>query len=287
MPPFGAVPSVGRMNYESEEINLQKQNTITLIVKRKEVIVSISTILYVLMTGNSAKIHVRGGKVYEARIPLVNLMEVLEEDFILIRRGCMVSVMAIHEIGDKVILSSGEQLKYTVRKKKEIIAAFREKQQRMIRNFSMKGLPATPEEYRAHYVGFESMPFAFTDIEMVFDDQSRAVDWVFRYGNPALAKLEKIPLDRLIGSSFGTLFPNMDSKWLRSYERAALYGETLEIMDYSPEIDTNLKVICFPTYPGHCGCILFDISQIQFTRSSSDAEKTLMLYLGRQLGEQD
>ena len=287
MPPFGAVPLVGRMNYESEEINLQKQNTITLIVKRKEVIVSSSTILYVLMTGNSAKIHVRGGKVYEARIPLVNLMEVLEEDFILIRRGCMVSVMAIHEIGDKVILSSGEQLKYTVRKKKEIIAAFREKQQRMIRNFSMKGLPATPEEDRAHYAGFESMPFAFTDIEMVFDDQSRAVDWVFRYGNSALAKLEKIPLDRLIGSSFGTLFPNMDSKWLRSYERAALYGETLEIMDYSPEIDTNLKVICFPTYPGHCGCILFDISQIQFTRSSSDAEKTLMLYLGRQLGEQD
>ena len=287
MPPFSAVPLVGRMNHESEEINLQKQNTITLIVKRKEVIVSISTILYVLMTGNSAKIHVRGGKVYEARIPLVNLMEVLEEDFILIRRGCMVSVMAIHEIGDKVILSSGEQLKYTVRKKKEIIAAFREKQQRMIRNFSMKGLPATPEEYRAHYAVFESMPFAFTDIEMVFDDQSRAVDWVFRYGNPALAKLEKIPLDRLIGSSFGTLFPNMDSKWLRSYERAALYGETLEIMDYSPEIDTNLKVICFPTYPGHCGCILFDISQIQFTRSSSDAEKTLMLYLGRQLGEQD
>lgn len=287
MPPFSAVPLVGRMNYESEEINLQKQNTITLIVKRKEVIVSISTILYVLMTGNSAKIHVRGGKVYEARIPLVNLMEVLEEDFILIRRGCMVSVMAIHEIGDKVILSSGEQLKYTVRKKKEIIAAFREKQQRMIRNFSMKGLPATPEEYQAHYAGFESMPFAFTDIEMVFDDQSRAVDWVFRYGNSALAKLEKIPLDRLIGSSFGTLFPNMDSKWLRSYERAALYGETLEIMDYSPEIDTNLKVICFPTYPGHCGCILFDISQIQFTRSSSDAEKTLMLYLGRQLGEQD
>ena len=90
MPPFSAVPSVGRMNYESEEINLQKQNTITLIVKRKEVIVSISTILYVLMTGNSAKIHVRGGKVYEARIPLVNLMEVLEEDFILIRRGCFV-----------------------------------------------------------------------------------------------------------------------------------------------------------------------------------------------------
>lgn len=266
---------------------MQKPDTITLVVNRKKVIVSISTILYVLMTGNSAKIHVRGGKTYETRMPLVNLVEVLEEDFIMIRRGCMVSVMAIHEICDKVVLSNGEQLSYTVRKKKEIIAVYREKQQRMIRSFSAEGLPATPEEYRAHYAGFESLPFAFTDIEMVFDEQRRAVDWIFRYGNPALAKLEKIPLDRMIGSSFGTLFPDMDSKWLRSYERAALYGETLEIVDYSPEIDTNLKVICFPTFPGHCGCMLFDISQLRFTKGSGDAEKALMLYLDRQPGKPD
>ena len=52
----------------------------------------------------------------------------------------------------------------------------------------------------------------------------------------------------------------MDSKWLRSYERAVLYGEKLELIDYSPEIDANLKVTCFPTFPGHCGCILFNIS---------------------------
>lgn len=73
-----------------------------------------------------------------------------------------------------------------------------------------------------------------------------------------LAILEKLPLDKLIGSSFSNLFANMDTKWLRGYERATLYGETLEIVDYSPEIGKNLKIICFPTFPGHCGCILFD-----------------------------
>ena len=73
----------------------------------------------------------------------------------------------------------------------------------------------------------------------------------------------------------------MDSKWLRSYELATLYGETLEIIDYSPEIDTYLKVICFPTFKGHCGCILFNISDIKFTKNSSDAEKALMLYFGK------
>ena len=105
-------------------------------------------------------------------------------------------------------------------------------------------IPQTEEEYREYYRGFEHMPFAFADIEMVFDDSYRAVEWIFRYGNPALAKLEKLPLHVLIGSAFGDLFYNMDSKWLESYERAALYVETLEVLDYSPEIDTNLKVIC-------------------------------------------
>lgn len=116
---------------------------------------------------------------------------------------------------------------------------------------------------------------------MIFNEEKHAVDWIFRYGNPALAKLEKLPLERLIGSSFGSLFSNMDTKWLKSYERATLYGENLEFVDYSPEIDTYLKVTCFPTFRGHCGCILFDISNIKFTENSSDAEKALMLYLGK------
>ena len=85
----------------------------------------------------------------------------------------------------------------------------------------------------------------------------------------------------MIGASFGSLFANMDSKWLRSYERSALYGETLEIIDYSPEIDTYIKVISFPTFPGHCGCILFDIRSIRFGNTLSPTEKAMILYLSR------
>ena len=67
----------------------------------------------------------------------------------------------------------------------------------------------------------------------------------------------------------------MDAKWLKGYERSTLYGETLELMDYSPEIDTHLKVICFPTFKGHCGCILFDVDKIWFEQHSEDSAKTL------------
>ena len=265
----------------SEVSYLQETKYITIISNNKKVVLNVSTILYVLMMRNTADIHVSGGTVYKTRMTFREIEEKLGDGFIKIHRGGIVSAMAIHDITDKINLSNGESLIYTQRKKNQIIEQFHSKQKRIISSFSHAGIPVTDEEYRSHYSSFENLPFAFTDIEMIFDEKRHAVDWIFRYGNPALAKLEKMPLERLIGSSFGSLFSNMDSKWLRSYERATLYGETLEIIDYSPEIDTYLKVICFPTFKGHCGCILFNISEIKFTKNSGDAEKALMLYFGK------
>ena len=260
---------------------MQKAKYITIISNNKKVVLNVNTILYVLMMRNTADIHVSGGTVYKTRMTFREIEENLGDGFIKIHRGGIVSAMAIHDITDKINLSNGESLIYTQRMKNQIIEQFHAKQKFIISSFSHAGIPVTDEEYRRHYSSFENLPFAFTDIEMIFNEKSHAVDWIFRYGNPALAKLEKMPLERLIGSSFGSLFSNMDSKWLRSYERATLYGETLEIIDYSPEIDTYLKVICFPTFKGHCGCILFNISDIKFTKNSSDAEKALMLYFGK------
>ena len=108
------------------------------------------------------------------------------------------------------------------------------------------------------------MPFAFRDIEMIFNEDRHAVDWILRYGNEKLAEVERVPLSGLIGNTFGSIFSNMDDKWLCTYERATLYGERLEIMAYSPEIDSELKIICFPTFSGHCGCILHDMEKLRF-----------------------
>lgn len=260
---------------------MQESKYITIISKGKKIVLSIDTILYVLMINKISEIHVSGGKIYETRMTIGELEEKLGDIFIKVNRGCIVSARAIHDITDNINLNNGESLIYTIRKKNQIIEQFHSKQKSIIRGFIKDGIPSTQEEYFSYYRSFDNMPFAFTDIEMIFNEERHAVDWIFRYGNSALAKLEKLSLEQLIGSSFGSLFNNMDSKWLRSYERATLYGEILEIIDYSPEIDTYLKVICFPTFKGHCGCILFNISDIEFTKNSSDAEKALMLYFGQ------
>ena len=259
---------------------MNESKYITIISNGKKIVLCVDTILYVIMINKVAEIHVLGGNIYETRMTISQLEEKLGEGFIKANRGCLVAAIAIHEITDKIYLNNGESLIYTMRKKKQLLEDFLLNQKSIIRGFAKEGIPTSAEEYRNHYSSFENMPFAFADIEMIFNEESHAVDWIFKYGNEALARLEKIPLEKLIGRSFGSLFKNMDKKWLKSYERATLYGETLEIIDYSPEIDTYLKVICFPTFKGHCGCILFNISEIEFTKNSNTADKALLYYLG-------
>ncbi|MGN0657591.1 MAG: LytTR family transcriptional regulator DNA-binding domain-containing protein [Ruminiclostridium sp.] len=256
---------------------MEEENALTIQWRKREYVIPLDKILYVIMKRNNAEIHASGGRVYHARRTYTEIKQALNDDFIEVKRGCMVSTMAIYRFKKKLELINGESIGYTARRKKALIEQLHRKRQSIIDGFSAEGVPATPEEYRRHYISCENLPFAFTDIEMVFNSEAHAVDWIFRYGNEALARLEKIPLKRLIDSRFSSLFPKMDTKWLFNYERSAIYGEILEIIDYSPEIDTTLKIISFPTFKGHCGCILFDVSQIWLTNGGA---KSALEYCG-------
>ena len=248
-------------------------------VMRRTRLIPVNKILYIYSKRGIAFIHTLDGEVCKTRTPVHLMEDTLGDDFIRTSRAYLVSVMSIRGVTDAVQLRNGEAIPYQKNQKRKIRGMLSEKQKRFIERLSDDLTPKTEEAYREYYHGFEKMPFAFADIEMVFNEELRAVDWIFRYGNPALARLEKTPLKKLIGKSFGSVFPNMDSKWLVSYEQAVLYRKTLEIMDYSPEIDTDLKIICFPTFGGHCGCILFDLRRIQLSETSG-LQQVLGYYQG-------
>ena len=204
-----------------------QQEFITVTFNRTKIAIRCADILYVIMSDDHCRIHMFDGNVYRCRMTLKELKKQLNEEFMEVKRGCMVAVSAISDIGDRILLSNGEKICYTKRKKRVLREELQKKQELMIAKISKKKLPLTPEEYGKYYKICDSLPFAFTDIEMVFDEDKHAIDWIFRYGNLELARLEKLPLESLIGGSFANLFPNMDPKWLQNYERAALYGETL------------------------------------------------------------
>lgn len=234
---------------------------ISLLSGKKEVKLPIEDILYIRVEGGCAEFHMSSGENYRSRSSHCALQRILGERFIFIGYNCLVSGMAIHSVGEKLVLCSGEELDYAQRRRAEIFRFVNSRKKRFIDSLSDEGIPKSFEEYDQYYRCFRNATFAFTDIEMVFNENQKAVDWIFRYGNQWLSAIEKLPLENLIGNSFRSLFPNMDAKWLRSYEQAVLYGKTLQIEEFSPEINTNLRIICFPTFKGHCGCILFNADQ--------------------------
>lgn len=244
---------------------------ISVISNRTHITLMAEDILYLSLSGRKTAIHITGDRIYETYTPIDELAKSWQY---LYPRGSMLSrvCQGIHDVTKTIDLINGESLDYARRRKREIVEQVRIERQKIGQTLERNDAPTSREAYHRHYASFDHMSFAFTDIEMVFSEEHSAVDWIFRYGNRALAELEKLPLEQLIDHSFGSIFPNMDTKWLRVYERTALYGETLEITDYSPEIDTELKIVCFPTFPGHCGCMLFDRRRIQTVQSSTSED---------------
>lgn len=236
-----------------------KSNSISIISNRRRINLPPEDILYIQLVNRQSVIHISGGRTYETYTTIDDLEQMLGSGFLRADRATLVSAKGIHTIGKKIELINSELLSFTCRRKRELKEQLRAGR----RELAGSDAPTTREEYQRHYASYDSAPFAFTDIEMVFNEERAAVDWIFRYGNEALAEIEKTPLQQLINHSFGSIFPNMDEKWLRVYERTALFGETLEIVYYSPEIDTKLKIISFPTFKGHCGCMLFKQTDIQ------------------------
>lgn len=262
---------------------MRESNLIALTVNRKKLELDIRTIQYIFMDGNTAEIHVSDGQVLKTLRTLESLEKELGDEFLRIHRSRLVAVRAIHDITDKINLNNGERLDYVANRKKALVAELQEKRRTILERFSCDRFPKSEEDYHTRYQIFDELPIAFTDIELVLGEEETAVDWIFRYANAALAQLEKLPLEQLVGKNLSSIFPNLDTKWLRIYERAALYGQTVEIVDYRPEIDTYLSVICFPTTSGHCGCILLDISQMYYAENQGDSQNAKLRFLAKVL----
>ena len=95
-----------------------QQEFITVTFNRTKIAIRCADILYVIMSDDHCRIHMFDGNVYRCRMTLKELKKQLNEEFIEVKRGCMVAVSAISDIGDRILLSNGEKICYTKRKKR-------------------------------------------------------------------------------------------------------------------------------------------------------------------------
>ena len=137
-----------------------QQEFITVTFNRTKIAIRCSDILYVIMSDDYCRIHMFDGNVYCCRMTLKELKKQLNEEFMEVKRGCMVAVSAISDIGDRILLSNGEKICYTKRKKKVLREELQKNQELIIAKISKKKLPLTAEEYRKYYKICDALPFA-------------------------------------------------------------------------------------------------------------------------------
>ena len=126
-------------------------------------------------------------------------------------------------------------------------------------------------------------PHAFCLIRVELDEAGEPYDWTFLYCNDALAKLEGLPKEKILGHRFFELFPNGSRKWLKPYYESAYEGKATSSNDISEEIDKYLQIETFPTNEkGVCACILRDI-KVEFLETENQKLEILNGKLAGQL----
>lgn len=126
---------------------------------------------------------------------------------------------------------------------------------------------------------FDNSPVAFCVIRVELDAQGQPVDWTFAYCNDALAKLEGVPKEQLLGQRFFHIFPNGERKWLQAYYEAAYENKAAEYEEISEMLGLYLHIHAIPINErGYCACILKSIASEKF---ATDNQNSIILSMAK------
>ena len=121
---------------------------------------------------------------------------------------------------------------------------------------------------------FDNSPLAFCILKVITDASgTQPLDWEFVYCNDALAEIDGIEKNQLLGSRWFEMFPTAERSSLQKYYRSAYFDEVFEFETKSNVLDIHFDVQCFPVNKkGYCACILRDIKkekQREFARNTA------------------
>lgn len=189
-------------------------------------------------------------------VPVHEILEFLPEgDFLNINKGIVVRSDQIVNISRDGIYTMSDGKTFQGRKR-GLSEHRRLRKEKGLRALPDTKSPEKPMTFLEKCTLLDDMPLAYCVIELVFNEDGRGADFIFRYCNAQMAVVEGVPVEAMLNHSFYEVFPNGDKKWLVAYADVALNGTKRTLHDYSPEIDKYLLIHCYQPEPGFCACVL-------------------------------
>lgn len=232
---------------------------IELMVNRHLMQIPASSIIYANVTDKLCKIYLDNGESLNLFITISELMDKLgEEDFLRVSRSSLVAYTAIETVNQEaVVLYGGVRIPYSRSRRKEIVDKARNCMGRQV-VYRDRDVPLGKLDFEQDFGFWDHVPIGFFVVEFTADSSGRFSDFIFRYANHALAEIEGVSRDSLLNHAYGQVFKGSHSKWLAVYSKVAFMGDTVELIDYSPDIDKELLMICYQPAYGYCACIVCD-----------------------------
>lgn len=213
-----------------------------------------SNIKYIIREDKKTNIYLLDNRIISSFHTIKSLKEVLPDDgFCVINKGILLAKNQIVKIEKNTYTMLDGRIFVGRKRGLKVHQSLNDSLNRNI-NLPVIGI----DDIIPAFSILNEMPVAFCVIQLIFDNQGKGIDFIFRYCNKAMESLEKKTLDEMLNQSFYEIFPNADPKWLISYANVALNGTTCSIKDYSPEVDKSLIIHCFQPMEGFCACLLLE-----------------------------
>lgn len=115
------------------------------------------------------------------------------------------------------------------------------------------------ESERTYRTLFSSIDQGFCTVEMLFDDEHRAVDYVFLETNPAFVR--QTGFANAVGRRVRELAPNHEAFWFETYGRIAQTGEPMRFEHEAAGFGRVYDVYAFRMRENQVGILFNDITE--------------------------
>ena len=117
------------------------------------------------------------------------------------------------------------------------------------------------ESERQYSELFNSMNEMFQVLELIYDDNGKAVDYYYRNVNPAFEQLTGKTREQLIDKKVKDIFGIVEDYWLEVYDKALKTGKPIDFVNYGAELDKYYDVHIWKLKENQVAVIFNDITE--------------------------
>ncbi len=238
--------------------------TLELMVNRSKIHINVSDIYYIEVQDKLCVIKLKNRESIQIFASINQLQKKLPEgEFIRISRSLLVSCEKVEWIKDEVVLNDGQRLKYSNRKKAQIVRQYKQYlfQKIQEQGYSVREHAQLLVDFSETYSNMNHFPVACLVFKVCMDVWEEGMDFRIMYANEKMARIMGMSVEQLIDRKLcEILFSGCRAKVMNGLAQVAYDGGTKEIIFASNTLQKKIKIEYSQIHYGYCACMLWDVT---------------------------